>query len=134
MNNFFSMKGRINRAKYNFANIIITILIIVLYGIGMEKGEITRIVSLIPMFLLFYFDLCLSVKRLHDIGKSGKYLFGIIIPIYSFFLSIILTFKKGQQGMNKYGEDPLEKNIIEEYHTPNRRVGKFRKRPKFNYF
>jgi uncharacterized membrane protein YhaH (DUF805 family) len=128
------MKGRINRAKYNLANIIITILILALYGIGMEKGEITRIVLLIPMFLLFYFDLCLSVKRLHDIGKSGKYLFGIIIPIYSFFLSIILTFKKGQQGMNKYGEDPLEKNIIEEYHTPTRRVGKFRKRPKFNYF
>lgn len=131
MNNFFSMKGRINRAKYNLTNIIISILIFALYGIGIEKDEITRIILLILMFLLFYFDLCLTVKRLHDIGKSGKYLFGIIIPIYSSFLSIILTFRKGQQGMNKYGRDPLERNTIEKYHTPNRRVGKFSKRQRF---
>lgn len=133
MNNFFSMKGRINRAKYNLANIIISILILALYGIGMEKDEITQIVLFIPMIFLFYLNLCLSVKRLHDIGKSGKYLFGIIIPIYSSILSIILAFRKGQQGMNKYGKDPLEKNIIGEYHTPNRRGGKFRKRQKFYY-
>ena len=131
MNNLFSMKGRINRAKYILTNLIITILIFALYGIGIEKDEITRIVLLIPMFLLFYLDLCLSVKRLHDIGKSGKYLFGIIIPIYSFFLSIIITFRKGQQGMNKYGKDPLERNTIEDYHTLNRRVGKFSKRQRF---
>lgn len=131
MNNFFSMKGRINRAKYIFTNIIISILIFTLYGIGIEKDEITQIVLLIPIFLLFYFELCLSVKRLHDIGKSGKYLLGIIIPIYSSFLSIILTFRKGQQGMNKYGKDPLERNTIEEYQIPNGRVGKFRKRQRF---
>jgi uncharacterized membrane protein YhaH (DUF805 family) len=40
-----------------------------------------------------------SVRRMHDVGKSGWFL---LIPIYSFILAVT----PGQVGPNEYGLDP----------------------------
>lgn len=44
-----------------------------------------------------------GVRRMHDVGKSGWYLF---IPIYSFILAVT----EGEQGQNDYGSDPKNTN------------------------
>lgn len=43
--------------------------------------------------------LAVSVRRMHDVGKSGWYLF---IPVYN----ILLACTKGTTGENKYGPEP----------------------------
>jgi uncharacterized membrane protein YhaH (DUF805 family) len=58
-------------------------------------NPITDIISLI--FLIFI--IIQGVKRMHDVDKSGWYLF---IPIYN----VILAFTEGTKGVNKYGADP----------------------------
>ena len=44
-------------------------------------------------------SLSLTVRRIHDSGKSGWF---VLVPVYSF----ILMFIDSEQGTNKYGENP----------------------------
>jgi uncharacterized membrane protein YhaH (DUF805 family) len=43
--------------------------------------------------------LAVSVRRMHDVGKSGWY---ILIPIYN----LVLACTNGDTGTNEYGPDP----------------------------
>ncbi len=59
------------------------------------------------IFSLIFFipSVALSIRRLHDINKSGWWLLTIIPPfIWSFF--------RGDEGENKYGKNPLNEEVI----------------------
>ncbi len=49
-----------------------------------------------------------SVRRLHDIGKSGWWLFISLIPIIGLFVLLFFYVKDSQEGRNEYGENPKE--------------------------
>jgi uncharacterized membrane protein YhaH (DUF805 family) len=48
-----------------------------------------------------------AVKRLHDLGRSGWEYFLFLLPFYNIYLGLLLLFKRGSDGDNKYGPDPL---------------------------
>lgn len=50
--------------------------------------------------------IAISVRRLHDIGKSGWYYLLCLIPIVGTILLIIWFCQEGNIGRNEYGEDP----------------------------
>jgi len=50
--------------------------------------------------------LALNVRRLHDIGKSGGYIFINLIPVISSIWYIVLVATEGEYGNNNYGSDP----------------------------
>lgn len=60
---------------------------------------IASLACLIPM-------IALSVRRLHDIGKSGWYYLLILIPIVGAIVLIVWWCQDGKIGRNQYGEDP----------------------------
>lgn len=43
--------------------------------------------------------IAVTVRRMHDVGKSGWFM---LIPIYN----LILTLTEGDRGSNQYGSDP----------------------------
>jgi uncharacterized membrane protein YhaH (DUF805 family) len=47
------------------------------------------------------------VKRLHDLDRPGTHYWLLLIPLYDLYLVLILLFKKGAGGPNRYGSDPL---------------------------
>lgn len=102
--NVFGIRGRIRRKEYCLT-VLITIAIIILLGIpvGLVDSQIggadLPIFSTILSFFLGYIDLAQSIKRSHDLGHSGWWVF---IPLYGFWL----LFQKGQEGDNEYGADP----------------------------
>ena len=60
-------------------------------------------------FISYHFpSLAVSVRRLHDIGKSGKMLFIIFIPLIGAIWLLVLTLKDSQPGENKWGPNPKE--------------------------
>lgn len=63
-------------------------------------GTIYFLAVLIP-------GIAVSVRRMHDTGKSGWY---ILIPIYG----LILACTDGNQGPNKYGADPKRPELPDE--------------------
>ena len=102
LNKLFSLKGRINRSLYWF----IPILSWFLYDApSLITSSITNNfplqISLLLIVCLFaWVFLAQSIKRAHDIGKSGWYLW---IPFFTFYL----IFEKGDVGENKFGKEPL---------------------------
>jgi uncharacterized membrane protein YhaH (DUF805 family) len=46
------------------------------------------------------------VRRLHDIGKSGGYIFINLIPVIGRIWYIVIVGIAGEFGSNQYGLDP----------------------------
>lgn len=61
--------------------------------------------------------LAVSVRRLHDVGKSGWYLLINLIPIAGPIWFLVLTCLDSQAGDNKYGPNPKEEsdNSVTDY-------------------
>ena len=51
--------------------------------------------------------LALSVRRLHDIGKSGWYLLLWLIPCVGAIILLVFVVTPGDPGSNTYGDDPI---------------------------
>lgn len=56
-------------------------------------------------------NLAVSVRRLHDVGKSGWFLLIAFIPIIGAIWLIVLDCTDGQVGENKWGSNPKEQQI-----------------------
>jgi len=52
--------------------------------------------------------LAVSVRRLHDVGKSGWMLFIVLIPIIGAIWLLVLMATNSNPGENKYGPNPKE--------------------------
>jgi uncharacterized membrane protein YhaH (DUF805 family) len=108
--------GRSRRSEYwyyaLFLGIINIALNIIYYlinanGLWPSFGENDWIVSnylkLLTTYVFFMPGLAVYVRRLHDVDKSGWF---ILVPIYN----IILVFKNGTKGTNRFGNDPKQEN------------------------
>ncbi|MEA3492424.1 MAG: DUF805 domain-containing protein [Campylobacterota bacterium] len=51
-------------------------------------------------------SIAVSIRRLHDIGKSGWWLLIAIVPIIGLFILLFFYVKDSQSGDNEYGENP----------------------------
>ena len=59
--------------------------------------------------LTIYIDTAVSVKRLHDTGRSGWHLLLGLIPIIGLvYILVVCGFIKGTEGENAYGP-PIDK-------------------------
>ena len=47
-----------------------------------------------------------SVRRLHDMGRSGWWLFTSFVPLVSLLLWLVLPLVPGTRGDNRHGSDP----------------------------
>lgn len=99
-------------------------------------GDSDGIFSLIYALIVFIPGLAVSVRRLHDFGKSGWF---VLVMIFAPFISFVIAgflgessladlfiiiglalfiyfiflpiFKKGDEGENAYGSDPKALNL-----------------------
>jgi len=99
--NMFTFEGRDNRLQYLFffaANTFLLVLLIHVAGVNYY---------IIPFALVFLAALVsTTVKRIHDIGKTGKYALLYFFPSLAIIGSVILLFYKGNKEDNEYGEVP----------------------------
>ena len=47
--------------------------------------------------------ICLKIRRLHDVGKSGNWWWGGRVPILNFYVFYLLYLKRGDDCVNEYG-------------------------------
>ena len=113
MNNYANLNGRASRSEYwwfvlfNFIVNIVTLVIDLTLGsmITYDMGY----VGLIAFLALLLPTVSVSVRRLHDIGKSGWWILLAIIPIVNFigiFVIIVFTIMEGEEQPNQYGNVP----------------------------
>jgi uncharacterized membrane protein YhaH (DUF805 family) len=76
-----------------------------LLGITIEDTGIGPLyfISILAMIIP---GLAVTVRRLHDVGKSGWFYFIVLIPIVGSIWILVLMVTDGQPGKNQYGKNP----------------------------
>ena len=103
--------GRARRKEYWYFvlfNAIFSLIAVVLdnvLGIAIED------LGYGPMYILYVLavalpTLAVTVRRLHDVGKSGSFLFIVLIPIIGPLWLLVLFCRDSMPGENKYGTNP----------------------------
>ncbi|MCL2549989.1 MAG: DUF805 domain-containing protein [Methanimicrococcus sp.] len=128
MKEYFSYEGRLNRKPYflrNIGVIIAAFLFGFVWGIAELISDTLDIIfsylSFVFLLICMVFLLFQSIKRLHDLDKSGWYLLIrliAIIPFIGFVIVLIfdlyLFLAKGTEGPNRFGPDPLGRDPYDE--------------------
>lgn len=65
-------------------------------------------ISIVYLLAVLVPGLAVIVRRLHDVEKSGWYIFISLIPIVGSILLLIKLCSDGTPGENKYGPNPKE--------------------------
>ena len=71
-------------------------------GFNMSGGVLTLLFALATLIP----NLAVSVRRLHDSGKSGWLLLIALIPLFGWAYLLFLYVQPGTAGPNEYGPDP----------------------------
>ncbi len=103
--------GRASRREYwgymLFEYIICIVLFIALVISAYQEGTAPIAITCILLFgwsvAVFIPTLAVSVRRLHDIGKSGKWFFIGFVPFVGAIYFLILMCTEGDKGQNTYG-------------------------------
>ena len=85
--------------------------VLVNFAISIALATIDQIVSpgsevLSGIYALFMFipGIAVTIRRLHDIGKSGWMQLVILIPLIGWIWFLVLMVNEGEAGRNQYGE------------------------------
>ncbi|MBS9139671.1 DUF805 domain-containing protein [Escherichia coli] len=116
--NLLKVNGRSRRKEY-WCYRLVVLLCIILFSfivavmIGLENIEanadvIKAIFSVVNGGLIF----SATVRRLHDIGRSGWWFILFFIPIIGDIILLIFTVQKGNEGDNQFGPDPRRGNTL----------------------
>ena len=115
---FFTSTGRLNRWRYFVRSIWLWVPIIILAFMFLGSASngsahsdtsgglliiicVYSLVSIVP-------NIMLTIRRLHDLDKSGWFYLILMIPYVNFIFALYVIFAPGTVGPNKYGPDPLE--------------------------
>ena len=120
-NKYATFSGRASRSEYWWSYlgyfVIATVLQIfaIIGGIRLiDAGELALLPSLIALVgivAMIIPTIAVSVRRMHDTGKSGWMLLILIIPCIGFILWIVWMVEDGQAHDNAYG--PVPTNTME---------------------
>ncbi|BEV03020.1 MULTISPECIES: DUF805 domain-containing protein [Chryseobacterium] len=109
---YADFNGRARRTEYwmyLLFNLIFAVIAAVLDNIlGLKFTPEIPYGYLYLLYALVTFlpGLAVSVRRLHDVDKSGWFLFISLIPIIGGIWLLVLYATEGTQGRNQYGDDP----------------------------
>lgn len=97
---YVEFEGRACRSEYWYFHLF-TFLVIL---IGVITGPFVILIGL----ALFLPTLAVNVRRLHDINRSGWYIFIACVPLIGPIILLIWHCERGTYGDNRFGPDLLQ--------------------------
>jgi uncharacterized membrane protein YhaH (DUF805 family) len=108
---YANFNGRANRPQYwyfvlfQFIFLIVAAILDNVSGLNFAPASYGFIYLLVVVALILP-GLAVSVRRLHDLNKSGWYILLSLIPLIGGIWLLVLMVSKGTDGPNQYGPDP----------------------------
>ena len=99
--NYANFDGRARRSEYWYFILFNTIFALITATVIPELYLVYVIAIILP-------SLAVAVRRLHDIGKSGVWLFISFVPIIGGVWLLVLLATEGDSEYNEFGSDPKE--------------------------
>jgi len=104
-------EGRARRAEYWYFTLFSFLVSIGLIVIDTQIGGYDPKTGFGVLYGLYSLaivlpSLAVTVRRLHDIDRSGWWFFIILVPILGFFVFLYFMFKQGDAEDNRFGPNP----------------------------
>jgi uncharacterized membrane protein YhaH (DUF805 family) len=102
--------GRLRRRDFLWMALAATAAFVVLFVfLRNALGEASTLLLYPPYFAVM---LSLCVRRLHDQARGGWWLLAALAPVLGpLLLAFLLACRRGTEGENQFGEDPLPQAI-----------------------
>ncbi len=101
-------EGRASRSEYwwfTLVNVIISLLLTIANGSLSAEGSMNILAGIYGL-LVFIPSLAVTVRRLHDIGKSGWWILIGIIPLIGTIVLLVFAVMESNPESNEYGPKP----------------------------
>ncbi|RQR53236.1 DUF805 domain-containing protein [Burkholderia sp. Bp9126] len=112
-NQYARFDGRARRAEYWYFALLTFFVSIACQLVTMVDSNATTIALLLSIvaalisLALIVPSISVTVRRLHDIGRSGWFLLIALIPIVGSIILLVWMCSRGNDGPNRFGPDPL---------------------------
>ncbi|MFM7195361.1 MAG: DUF805 domain-containing protein [Bacteroidota bacterium] len=111
LNNYAVFTGRARRSEFwmfLLFNLIFAVVATILDNIlGTTIDPLPYgLIYLLYVLAVFIPGLAVTVRRLHDVGKSGWMYFIVLIPLVGAIWLLVLLATDSNPGENKYGANP----------------------------
>lgn len=104
---YADFNGRARRTEYWIFVLMNFIITLILTSLDNLMGSIgIGVLSLLYSFFIIVPSLAVTVRRLHDIGKSGWMILVVLIPFIGAIWLLILMATVGTSKENDYGPSP----------------------------
>lgn len=114
---YANFSGRARRKEYwmfflfNFIFALVAIALDNVLGTSNPEVGIGVIYGLYVLLVIIP-GIAVTVRRLHDIGKSGWMILVSLIPLAGPIWLLVLTVTDSEQGQNQYGDNPKRAEVI----------------------
>ena len=107
--NYVNFKTRSARSEYWFWILFVILVVIAtsLVDLAIAPGGSIQPLTTIAQLALFLPGLSVSVRRLHDVDRSGWWILIGLIPLIGAILLLVWFCSRGTIGPNRFGPDPL---------------------------
>jgi uncharacterized membrane protein YhaH (DUF805 family) len=103
--NYVNFSDRACRSEYWFWTLFVVIADLVALGIDAAIG--IQVVSGLFGLAVLLPGIAVAIRRLHDLDRTGWWLFIWFIPIVGWIILLIWFCTRGTDGPNRFGPDPL---------------------------
>ena len=97
--------GRARRKEYWMFLLFNVVIAAALAIVGRVIGLVDVLRALYMLGVLIP-GLAVSVRRLHDTGRSGWWLLVVFVPLVGWLIALYFLAQQGKTGQNRYGPDP----------------------------
>jgi len=112
---YVQFSGRATRSEYwtfYLLNLVWFILIGFIFGVAVATElpiaiGLVGFVAMVFIFAQILPGLAVSIRRLHDTGRSGAWWFINFVPSVGGIVFLVFMLLDGEEGDNEYGPDPL---------------------------
>ena len=107
LKNYAGFSGRARRTEYWMYGLINFIIAMVLYILAIAaRSSLVFVLILLYDLAVLLPSLAVYVRRLHDTDRSGWWILIGLIPFVGGIVLLVFALLPGNQGPNRYGDDP----------------------------
>ncbi|MEU6084047.1 DUF805 domain-containing protein [Streptomyces sp. NPDC047108] len=105
--NALNFRGRARRKSYWMFHLLSACVGAVVYAADLAAGTGSALFTIYCIGLLLP-HFALACRRVHDTGRSGAWVFLVLLPVIGELILLVFAVQDSQPGPNAYGPNPKE--------------------------
>jgi len=103
---YADFKGRSQRKEYWMFTLFNLLAFFVLSIVGSVLGDQAELLTGIYSLGVLLPSIAVTVRRLHDIGRSGWWALLMVVPVVGALVLVVFALQDSQPEANEYGPNP----------------------------